>query len=77
MTTRREPPLSDEARPFWDATREQRFVLPWCTTCDAAIWYPRTACPKAAGPEIAPGVTVRSGISEITQWSRPGAAPST
>jgi len=52
VTTRREPPLSDEARPFWDATREQRFVLPWCTTCDAAIWYPRTACPRCIGDTV-------------------------
>ena len=52
MTARREPPVSDEARPFWDATREQRFVLPWCTECDAAIWYPRTFCPRCAGDAV-------------------------
>jgi uncharacterized protein len=46
MTARREPPVSDESRPFWEATREQRFVLPWCTECDAAIWYPRAFCPR-------------------------------
>ena len=39
---------SDESRPFWDATREQRFVLPWCTGCDAAIWYPRLVCPAVS-----------------------------
>ena len=52
MTARREPPASDEARPFWDATREQRFVLPWCTTCDAAVWYPRTVCPRCFGDTV-------------------------
>ena len=52
MTTRREPTVSDEAQPFWDATREQRFVVPWCTACDAAIWYPRTVCPRCFGTEV-------------------------
>jgi uncharacterized OB-fold protein len=52
MTTRKEPPVSDESRPFWDATREQRFVLPWCRDCDAPIWYPRTFCPACRGDSI-------------------------
>ena len=52
MTTRREPPVSDESRPFWEATREQRFVVPWCTDCDAAIWYPRTFCPTCSGSAV-------------------------
>ena len=52
MTARREPPASEEAAPFWDATREQRFVLPWCTECDAAIWYPRAVCPRCLGDAV-------------------------
>lgn len=52
MSARREPPVSDDAVPFWDATREQRFVLPWCTDCDAAIWYPRTVCPRCLGDAV-------------------------
>ena len=52
MTTRREPPMSDEAVPFWDATREQRFVLQWCATCEAAIWYPRATCPRCFGDAV-------------------------
>jgi uncharacterized OB-fold protein len=52
MTARREPRPSDESQPFWDATREQRFRLPWCTDCDAAIWYPRTTCPRCAGSAV-------------------------
>jgi uncharacterized OB-fold protein len=52
MTARREPPVSDESLPFWDATREQRFVLPWCAECDAAIWYPRAFCPRCHGDAI-------------------------
>ena len=26
-----EPPVTEASAPFWDATREQRFVLPWST----------------------------------------------
>ena len=52
MIARREPSMSDEALPFWDATRQQRFVLPWCTECDAAIWYPRATCPRCLGDTV-------------------------
>jgi len=52
MTARQEPRASDEAQPFWDATREQRFVLPWCTECERALWYPRTTCPTCFGSAI-------------------------
>jgi uncharacterized protein len=52
VTTRREPPISDEAAPFWDATRDQRFLLPWCMRCDAAIWYPRSTCPRCFGDDV-------------------------
>jgi uncharacterized OB-fold protein len=52
MTARLEPRASDEAAPFWDATREQRFVLPWCTDCERALWYPRTTCPSCFGSAV-------------------------
>lgn len=52
MTARREPPVTDDAVPFWDATREQRFVLPWCTVCERAVWYPRATCPRCLGDAI-------------------------
>ena len=52
MTARFEPKASDEATTFWDATREQRFVLPWCTACDTGIWYPRLVCPGCLGTAI-------------------------
>jgi uncharacterized OB-fold protein len=47
-----EPPVSDAAAPFWDATREQRLVLPWCTECGRVIWYPREICPACASSSI-------------------------
>lgn len=44
-----EPPVSEAAAPFWDATRERRFVLPWCTACEEVVWFPRALCPRCAG----------------------------
>ena len=50
--TRPEPPITDESVPFWEATRNQQLVLPWCPTCNAPFWYPRPACPRCLGSEI-------------------------
>ena len=43
------PPAADADAPFWDATREHRLVLPWCTACDAVVWFPRAICPTCGG----------------------------
>ncbi len=42
-----EPPVTDESAPFWDATREQRFVLPWSTARGVPMWFPRRVDPAA------------------------------
>jgi uncharacterized OB-fold protein len=44
--TRLEPPVNGTSAPFWDATRQRRLVLQWCTTCDAPVFYPRDNCPR-------------------------------
>lgn len=36
-------PATDE---FWDATRDRRYLVQWCTACDAPIFYPRDVCPQ-------------------------------
>jgi hypothetical protein len=40
-----EPPIGADSGPFWEATREGRLVLQWCTACEEAIFYPRAFCP--------------------------------
>jgi uncharacterized OB-fold protein len=35
--------------PFWEATRHRQLVLPWCTACERAIWFPREICPHCRG----------------------------
>ena len=51
-STRFEPPPSEMGAPFWQATRERRLDLPWCTACNRAIWYPRPTCPDCLGTDI-------------------------
>lgn len=50
--TRFEPPPSEEGAPFWEASAERRFVLPWCPQCDRPHWYPRAVCPHCLGPRL-------------------------
>jgi uncharacterized protein len=39
------PIVNVETRPFWDAARAGRFLLPTCTACGKPHWYPRAICP--------------------------------
>lgn len=45
-------PESDAGRPFWDASRDRRLVLPWCRDCQAPHWYPREFCPLCLGSDL-------------------------
>lgn len=45
MSARRAPASSPESEPFWEATRERRLVLQWCTICDEPVQFPRSFCP--------------------------------
>ncbi|MGI8937031.1 MAG: Zn-ribbon domain-containing OB-fold protein, partial [Iamia sp.] len=51
-TTRLEPPESPAGAPFWAATRERRFTLPWCQTCDRPHWFPRDFCPHCLTGDV-------------------------
>jgi uncharacterized OB-fold protein len=44
-----EPPVGPESGPFWDATREGRLLVQWCTACDRGIFFPRALCPFCGG----------------------------
>jgi uncharacterized OB-fold protein len=52
--TRKIPPpnVSVETKAFWDAAREKRFVIPTCTACGRAHWYPRAICPFCGSDKI-------------------------
>ncbi len=40
-----EPPVGAESGPYWEATREGRLLVQWCTACDRGVFYPRAFCP--------------------------------
>jgi uncharacterized OB-fold protein len=52
MTARLEPPASEEAAPFWEATRRGELVLPWCRECERPFWYPRATCPRCLSDAV-------------------------
>lgn len=40
------PEMGDPlTKPFWDAAKEDRLVLPRCVDCNRVHWYPRFICP--------------------------------
>ena len=40
-----EPAATELTDPFWDATRERRYLVQWCAACPTPIFYPREVCP--------------------------------
>lgn len=47
-----EPTATEVTRPFWEATREQKLLLQWCTACDKPIFYPREFCPGCSATSL-------------------------
>lgn len=39
------PPITVDAKPFFDAAKEGRFLVKHCNSCDRTHWYPRPLCP--------------------------------
>jgi uncharacterized OB-fold protein len=48
-----EPEPTEVTTPFWDATRRRELLLQWCLTCDEPVFYPREACPRCWGTDLA------------------------
>jgi uncharacterized OB-fold protein len=46
----------DLTQPFWEATKRNELVIPYCKQCGEHFWYPRAACPGC--------------LSENWEWSR-------
>jgi uncharacterized protein len=46
------PVATVETQPFWNAARERRFVVPTCSACGRAHWYPRAVCPFCGSGEV-------------------------
>ena len=46
------PIVNDWARPFWEATRENRLIIQQCKDCKKHIFYPRISCPHCFSDNI-------------------------
>jgi uncharacterized protein len=46
------PIVTSETDAFWNAARERRFVVPTCSACGKAHWYPRAICPFCGGGKV-------------------------
>jgi uncharacterized OB-fold protein len=46
------PVITAEGKAFFDAAREGRFLIPVCTACNCAHWYPRVICPICASDKV-------------------------
>jgi len=50
--SRPQPPMTPVSAPFWDATREKRYLLQWCRDCEKAVYFPRSFCPHCSGSAL-------------------------
>jgi uncharacterized OB-fold protein len=39
-------PITPEAKPFWEACRAEKLMLPRCEECGHVFFYPRILCPR-------------------------------
>ncbi len=46
------PPITPDSKPFWDATADDKLLLPRCDKCSTVIWYPREFCPACGSLEV-------------------------
>ena len=49
---RMEPPVTPTTEAYWEATRNHKFLLQWCTRCNRAIYFPREVCPTCLGDAL-------------------------
>lgn len=61
-------------RPYWDAVKEHRFVLPRCEACDRFHFYPRATCPHCGSDRIA--WSPASGRGKVYSFTQVHRAPS-
>lgn len=45
-------PITPEAKPYWEGTREGKLMLPKCQACGKAFLYPRVMCPSCSSRDI-------------------------
>lgn len=46
------PTVNADSKPYWDAAREGRLVLPHCRTCGHTFFMPRHQCPACWSDDL-------------------------
>ena len=46
------PVVTAESKAFFEAARAGKFMVPVCTACGKAHWYPRAICPFCASDQV-------------------------
>jgi uncharacterized protein len=46
------PVVNSETEAFFAAARQGRFMIPVCTACGKAHWYPRAICPFCSSDKV-------------------------
>ena len=46
------PAITPEAKPFWDAAAQQKFVVQQCQDCQSWVWTPRPSCNECGSEKI-------------------------
>ena len=68
-------PQPDPAtQPYWDSLRAHALRLPWCLTCDRAVFYPRPVCPRCLGDGAGVATRQRAGHAVQLHHRPPGPA---
>jgi uncharacterized protein len=52
MTTGPVPKPTPETLPFWESTKARAMSIQHCRDCAAAIFYPRSFCPRCLSSEL-------------------------
>ena len=71
---RMEPQGTELTEPFWEATREHKYLVQWCNNCSRPIFYPREVCPTCLSSDSL-GWRESSGSGTVYAFSvqhRPG-----
>lgn len=67
------PPVSDLARPFWEAARRHELLIQQCRACGSRIFFPKARCPQCLSHDLE---WIRaSGRGKVYSFSRIYAAP--
>ncbi len=48
----RAPEPSKATREYWEATKHEQLVLPYCLDCEEYFFYPRGRCPECMTKEV-------------------------